>query len=114
MPLPPCCLVQPDWNPARFVRSRDLGPGAREVVLEVEIRWGVHGCGAEVVPFLWPRACLSADASPLLPSLGGGVHAFLVVGPGAGDEGDGAGVGGGGGKQEGLGGPGGLRWWGSS
>eukprot|EP00887_Chlorella_sp_A99_P003864 scaffold11.g3864.t1 len=29
---------QPDWNPARFVRSRDLAPGVREVVVEVEIR----------------------------------------------------------------------------
>lgn len=28
---------QPDWHPARFVRSSQLAPGVREVVLEVEI-----------------------------------------------------------------------------
>ncbi|GAB4814665.1 hypothetical protein N2152v2_001711 [Parachlorella kessleri] len=28
---------QPDWNPARFVRSTQLAPGIKEVVLEVEI-----------------------------------------------------------------------------
>ncbi|KAL4855062.1 Fruit protein [Chlorella vulgaris] len=32
-----CAVDQPDWNPARFVRSSQIAPGVREVVLECEI-----------------------------------------------------------------------------
>lgn len=32
-----CATDQPDWNPARFVRSTELAPGVREIVLDVEI-----------------------------------------------------------------------------
>ncbi|PRW60867.1 hypothetical protein C2E21_1253 [Chlorella sorokiniana] len=32
-----CAADQPDWNPARFVRSTQLAPGVREVVVECEI-----------------------------------------------------------------------------
>jgi hypothetical protein len=30
-------LDQPEWNPARFVRSAQLAPGVKELVLEVEV-----------------------------------------------------------------------------
>lgn len=32
-----CATDQPDWNPAKFVRSTQLAPGVREIVLECEI-----------------------------------------------------------------------------
>ncbi|KAL4436125.1 hypothetical protein ABPG77_005573 [Micractinium sp. CCAP 211/92] len=32
-----CAADQPDWNPARYVRSTQLAPGVREVVVECEI-----------------------------------------------------------------------------
>ncbi|EFN60149.1 expressed protein [Chlorella variabilis] len=32
-----CAQDQPDWNPARFVRSTQLGPGIREIVVECEV-----------------------------------------------------------------------------
>lgn len=32
-----CADDQPDWNPARFVRSEDVAPNTRNVVLEIEV-----------------------------------------------------------------------------
>ncbi|PSC74147.1 hypothetical protein C2E20_2793 [Micractinium conductrix] len=32
-----CATDQPDWNPARFVRSTQLAPGVREVVVECQV-----------------------------------------------------------------------------